>query len=173
MCGEIDAWMFVAHIEFQPWTRTGKAFNRDFNSIEIEANMSTHITWKKIRPSIAIECVRSVELGRCYKAVFFSVVTDCPLTKDQISALDKAGFLGCGQVFSFSFKTPDGQLVGKLPDRGDEPTGYDLADAIEVNAKTGEVVNASPINRNTGKPYEQYKYPYYMYSCERTIDSSD
>jgi len=111
------------------------------------------------RPRLVIESKGGANLGRCYNAQYFEVTSTKVLCRDDLNTFFDMGLLGFGQEFT---------VEGPLSDEDHEPTGMDLVRC--VNTETGE---SPALNPYSGEPYPDREFPYYVYSCESRVDSSD
>lgn len=118
------------------------------------------ITYPAKRPNLVVELIASKSLGRCYSSSTFRVTSRRPLRTDHLEGLFKLGFLGVGQEFSFQ-----GPIV-EAGYKNSVPTGYDDIQAVNEDGSIA-------INKYTNQPYTPIKDPYYVYTCETRVDSSD
>lgn len=144
------------------------------------------------RPTLSITNKGGANLGRCYNASYFEVVSLKPLDMEDLWRLRECGFLGYGQEFSAE------QIIGdqriRVPGRfnpgkycvgyqeGDDknptadsikPSGTDMVPCQMYDRRTGEHIPGEAINPYSGKPYEPSEQKYYVYRCESRVDSSD
>jgi hypothetical protein len=118
------------------------------------------ITYPTKRPNLVIEFVATKSLGRCYSASTFKVTSRRPLKADDLNGLFQLGFLGVGQEFKFEGPTVAANY------KNSTPTGYDDLQAVNEDGSMA-------INKYTNQPYAPIKDPYYVYTCETRVDSSD
>jgi len=134
--------------------------------------------YKATRPNLVIECTGGASLGRCYSAGYYKVVSKFPLDKEKLMHLRDAGFLGIGQEF-YCFRIDVNKSSQPVPDTIDwrdakvEPTFEDVIQCVEIDERTGEIINSNPINQYSGKPYVPTEIGYYEYYCESRVDSGD
>jgi len=116
--------------------------------------MSSHY-FKITRPQITIDIDYTRELGRCYFATGYRIISQFKLSSLQIMKLRESGLLGSGQEFSVM-----SQCDGK-----ENPTGYDLAHCYKKDTF------GQDLGIDTSVP--PMKSPYYVYDCEDRTDSGD
>ena len=124
--------------------------------------MSKNFVHHNSRPRIVIRCTGGANLGRYYNASYYEITSSGQrLSQKQINALFDAGFIGYGQEFNITNRC----------DGAEEPAGVDIVPCtVEVDGKpTGE----APINPYSGEPYEDWNDPYFVYTTEARVDSSD
>jgi|SRR5690349_5508114 len=109
------------------------------------------------RPQLAIESTYTKNLGRCYNAYGFKVVSRGRLTQKQLQALREAGFLGYGQGFEIKSQCDGTEL----------PAGQDEVLCVNEDGSPG-------LNKYNGnKPYPAIRQNYWVYEVEDQVDSSD
>lgn len=146
--------------------------------------MSSRGLYLNKRPSLVIEHAGGGNLGNCYNSMSYKITSLHPMTQKELFLLRDAGFLGYGQEFYCYFEKADGSKVGVpsekdwLPQqyktgKGPEPTGIDIVPCVEVDDRTGKVLNIKYINTYSGKEVQPTEIGYYVYHCESRVDSSD
>ena len=137
----------------------------------------SHFTYKNTRPVLVVESMGGSHLGNCYSASYYKVTSTYPICKKTLLQLRDAHIIANGQEFYCKLVTASGErvpVVEELDWRNKiEPTGKDIVPCVEVNERTGEVLNTNPVNKYTGKPYGTTEYGYYVYEVETRVDSSD
>lgn len=109
------------------------------------------------RPNLVIEDVGGGKLGNCYYGTTYRITSRHQMGDDQIHALAKAGVLGYGQEFYIRKRV--------------EPAGEDeLKCVVYVDGKRTDEV---PVNYAGTPITNTVKQPFYVYECERRVDSSD
>jgi hypothetical protein len=137
----------------------------------------TSRVYKHDHPQLSIVHVSERNLGRCYNEHRYRITSMIPLSAKRIRSLREAGFLGCGQEFSFVQRTD--KATCKVPEDLDwrtqyvEPSGHYEVQCSEVDDRTGEVIRVPSVNPYSGKEDQPTKIAYYVYDCVDTIDSSD
>lgn len=113
--------------------------------------------WKNDRPELTIETIGGAKLGRCYYSMTYRVTSCHKLDDSQIHALAAAGFLGYGQEFYIRERH--------------EPAGMDRVPCrVFID---GVPTDEPPINEYSGTLHQPVDHPFYVYLCERRVDSGD
>ena len=123
--------------------------------------MTQRQAYLRDRPALAVKLVSSAELGRCYYGSTFEITSTCKLTSAQLLALREGGFLGHGQEWR----------VVSQHDGSEAPAGEDLVECVALDER-GRFLGPA-VHPITGAPVEPMRLPYWVYSIESRIDSSD
>ena len=111
--------------------------------------------YKRKRPNVAIFFVKEANLGNCYNAYYYKIVTNNRMSRKTIVSLRELGLLGSGQEFKITSQC-DGE---------EEPAGFDTVECINSDG--------TPAENYLGVPVEPREEPYYVYHIMNRIDSSD
>lgn len=117
--------------------------------------MKTDYVYRNPRPRLSVTPNGGKQLGNCYSASYYTVISTYPLTDENFQALFESGAIGYGQAFY----------------RKEVVIGHDeVACITEVD---GAVTDLPAINPYSGKPYGPIKMPYYTYEVDTRCDSGD
>ena len=139
--------------------------------------MGSIFVYRRVRPILTVEDTGGSQLGNCYHACYYKVTSLFSICKKTLWQLKDAHFISDGQEFYCKFVKANGDRV-PVPEDMDwrqkiEPTGIDIVLCLEIDEKTGDVLNTNPINKYTGKPYGTTEIGYYVYEVETRVDSGD
>lgn len=133
--------------------------------------------YRNSRPILVVNNKGGATLGNCYNASYFEVVSQHPLSMDDLRKLRDAGFLGYGQEF-YAKQVIDGKKVS-VPVTLDWQTRRDIERSGEdivpcgMFDHAGKQVEGIATDPYSGKAYEPIAMPYYVYACESRVDSGD
>ena len=114
-------------------------------------------------PILTVELQSSVSLGHCYHGSTYKLTVTSRLSKKALHGMYVAGLFGAGQEFR----------VLSPCDGKEEPAGFETVQAKEYDMATMKVVNESPVNEFSKKPFPTMNEPFYVYLVERRTDSGD
>jgi hypothetical protein len=139
--------------------------------------MGTYRVYINPRALLTVENAGGKQLGNCYYASYYKVISLKPMSKELLRRLQETGAIGNGQEFSCWYVDHTGQKVS-VPDTIDwtfkpEPTGKDLVPCVEMDPETKKILRSPSINPYSGLPDQPHEEGYYVYECEVRVDSSD
>ena len=112
--------------------------------------MDTSVEQKgKPVPRLNVVCTGGANIGRCYNASYFTIITAHELTDDDIKTLKNMGVLGSGQEFS--------TLERNTKKKASEVYGDEYV-TRRINEYSGKMWASDP--------------DVYVTKCERRVDSS-
>ena len=105
------------------------------------------------RPSFEIRMTGGRQLGRCYYATFYKIISDTRLTPRAIEKIRESGLLGFGQEFYCNYVQSDSTTI----------------DHRKVDPK--KMICEPTFIESSQTTFR--KNSYFVYECEDRVDSSD